>query len=56
MFTKISARLLNFFPSADFNWLISNNLTTEKEVPDFVNYIYFDCLLAVKPEAVNVIR
>jgi NitT/TauT family transport system substrate-binding protein len=37
-------------------WMISNNLTTEKQVPDFLNYIYADGLKAVKPEAVNIIR
>ena len=37
-------------------WMIKNNLTTEKKVPDFVNYIYIDGLKAVKPEAVNIIR
>jgi NitT/TauT family transport system substrate-binding protein len=37
-------------------WMISNNLTTEKQVPDFVNYMYVDGLKAVKPEAVNIIR
>lgn len=37
-------------------WMISNNLTTEKEVPFFNDYIYEDALKAVKPEAVNIIR
>jgi NitT/TauT family transport system substrate-binding protein len=37
-------------------WMISNSLTTEKQVPDFLNYIYADGLEAVKPEAVNIIR
>ena len=37
-------------------WMIKNNLTSEKQVPDFSNYIYFDGLRAVKPEAVNIIR
>ena len=37
-------------------WMIKNNLTTEKKVPDFVNYIYIDALQAIKPEAVNIIR
>jgi ABC-type nitrate/sulfonate/bicarbonate transport system substrate-binding protein len=37
-------------------WLISNNLTTEKQVPFFNDYIYEDALKAVKPEAVNIIR
>ena len=37
-------------------WMISANLTVEKETPDFVNYIYLDGLEAVKPEAVNIIR
>jgi NitT/TauT family transport system substrate-binding protein len=37
-------------------WMIKNNLTKEKQVPDFVNYIYTDGLKTVKPEAVNIIR
>ena len=37
-------------------WMISNNLTTEKQVPDFLDYIYEDPLKAVKPGAVNIIR
>lgn len=36
-------------------WMINNNLTTEKEVPNFPHYIYRDGLEAVKPEAVNII-
>jgi NitT/TauT family transport system substrate-binding protein len=37
-------------------WMIKNNLTREKQIPDFVNYIYVDGLKAVKPEAVKIIR
>jgi NitT/TauT family transport system substrate-binding protein len=37
-------------------WMISNQMTTEKRVPDFLNYIYEDGLKAIKPEAVNIIR
>jgi len=37
-------------------WMIKNNLTNEKQVPDFRNYIYLDGLKAVKPQAVNIIR
>ena len=37
-------------------WMINNNLTSEKEVPDFLDYIYTDGLEAIKPEAVNIIR
>jgi len=37
-------------------WMIKNNLTTEKQIPDFMNYIYVDGLKAVKPEAVKIIR
>jgi NitT/TauT family transport system substrate-binding protein len=36
-------------------WLINNNLTTEKQVPDFLDYIYMDGLEAVKPNAVNIV-
>ncbi len=37
-------------------WMISNGLTTEKQVPNFLNYIYIDGLKAIRPEAVNIIR
>jgi NitT/TauT family transport system substrate-binding protein len=37
-------------------WMIKNELTTEKNMPNFVDYIYEDGLRAVKPEAVNIIR
>jgi len=37
-------------------WMINNNLTKEKNVPDFLDYIYEDDLKAIKPEAVNIIR
>ncbi len=37
-------------------WMIKNKLTDEKTVPDFLTYIYFEGLKAVKPEAVNIIR
>jgi NitT/TauT family transport system substrate-binding protein len=37
-------------------WMIKNNLTTQKTVPDFADYIYVDGLKAVRPEAVNIIR
>jgi len=37
-------------------WILRNNPTTEKTVPDFLNYIYEDSLKTVKPEAVSIIR
>ena len=37
-------------------WMIKNNLTTQKNVPNFMDYIYEDGLRAVKPEAVDIIR
>lgn len=37
-------------------WMIKNLMTAEKEVPNFVQYIYVDGLKAVKPEAVNIIH
>ena len=35
-------------------WMISNNLTTEKTVPNFLDFIYADGLKAVKPGAVSI--
>jgi NitT/TauT family transport system substrate-binding protein len=37
-------------------WMIKNNLTSEKTVPDFGKFIYVDGLKAVKPKSVNIIR
>jgi NitT/TauT family transport system substrate-binding protein len=37
-------------------WMIKNNLTTEKQVPVFANFINENGLKAVRPEAVNIIR
>ncbi|MBI4267841.1 MAG: NrtA/SsuA/CpmA family ABC transporter substrate-binding protein [Chloroflexi bacterium] len=35
-------------------WLISSNQTGEKEVPNFLDYIYADSLKSVKPAAVRI--
>jgi len=37
-------------------WMINNNLTSEKTIPDFRDYIYTEGLERVKPDAVNIIR
>jgi len=37
-------------------WMIKNNLTSETEVPNFLDYIYVGGLEAVKPDAVNIIQ
>lgn len=37
-------------------WMIKNNLTAEKQVPDFLDYVYIEGLKAVRPDAVNIIR
>jgi ABC-type nitrate/sulfonate/bicarbonate transport system substrate-binding protein len=37
-------------------WLIANNLTTERSVPDFLHNIYEDALKKVTPDAVRIIR
>lgn len=35
-------------------WMIKNNLTAEKTVPDFTDYIYTQGLREVKPDSVNI--
>ena len=35
-------------------WMINNNLTNEKTLPYFRDYIYTKALEKVKPEAVNI--
>lgn len=37
-------------------WVMSNNLTAEKSVPDFLRYTNESALRAITPEAVNIIR
>jgi len=36
-------------------WMISNNLTTEKNIPNFKNYAYTEGLEEIRPESVNII-
>jgi NitT/TauT family transport system substrate-binding protein len=36
-------------------WAIKNNLTNATEVPNYLDYIYFDALKGVKPEAIGII-
>lgn len=38
------------------HWTISENLTTEKAIPNFKEYIYIGGLQAVKPEAVGIVK
>ena len=37
-------------------WMISNNLTDQTAVPNFINFIYIEGLNAVKPESMNLIH
>jgi ABC-type nitrate/sulfonate/bicarbonate transport system substrate-binding protein len=37
-------------------WMISSNSTTEKNIPDFIKYVYLDGLQKVEPSAVNIIH
>lgn len=37
-------------------WMIENNLTSEKAVPNFLDDIHEDTLKSIKPEAVRIIR
>jgi NitT/TauT family transport system substrate-binding protein len=37
-------------------WMIENQRTTKTTMPTFLDYLYLDGLLKVKPEAVNIIR
>ncbi len=37
-------------------WAVNNNITSEKTIPYFQDYIYTKGLKEVKPEAVNIIR
>jgi NitT/TauT family transport system substrate-binding protein len=37
-------------------WAIENRMTIKTKSPNYLDYIYFDALNALKPEAVNIIR
>jgi NitT/TauT family transport system substrate-binding protein len=37
-------------------WMIGNNLTSERQLPNFLDYVYEDSLKAIKPDAVKIIR
>lgn len=37
-------------------WAIQNNLTDATEVPNYLDYIYIDALLEVRPEAIGIIH
>lgn len=37
-------------------WLIDNNLTSQTQIPDFINYIHAESLDSIKPGAVSIIR
>jgi ABC-type nitrate/sulfonate/bicarbonate transport system substrate-binding protein len=37
-------------------WIITNNLTNQTFLPDFLNYVYLKGLSSVKPESVNVVN
>lgn len=48
------AMLITFEDQA--RWRIENNLTDKATVPNFLDFIYWDALETVKPEAVGIIR
>ena len=37
-------------------WAIKGGLTAQRSVPNYLDFIHFDALMAVKPEAVRVLR
>ncbi len=41
---------------AEARWAINNKLTDKIEVPNYLDYIYYDALEEVKPEAIGIIR
>jgi NitT/TauT family transport system substrate-binding protein len=40
---------------SEARWMISNNLTNQTAIPNFVDYIYLEGLMSIKPESVNII-
>jgi NitT/TauT family transport system substrate-binding protein len=41
---------------AEARWAIQNKFTSAVKVPDYSEFIHTGALLAIKPEAVNIIR
>lgn len=41
---------------SESKWAISRNLTLNRKIPNYLDLMYLDGLLKVKPEAVNIIR
>jgi len=41
---------------AEARWAIKNKLTDKIEIPNYLDYIYYDALEEVRPEAVGIIR
>ncbi|MFC1907771.1 ABC transporter substrate-binding protein [Chloroflexota bacterium] len=41
---------------AEARWAIRNKLTDKTDVPNYLDYIYYDALEEVKPEAIGIIR
>jgi NitT/TauT family transport system substrate-binding protein len=41
---------------SEARWMMTNNLTNQTSIPDFLNYLYIEGLSSVKPGSVNVIR
>jgi NitT/TauT family transport system substrate-binding protein len=37
-------------------WLLKGGLTVRKDMPNYLDFIYTEGLLAVKPEAVRILR
>jgi NitT/TauT family transport system substrate-binding protein len=41
---------------SEARWMMTNSLTNQTSIPDFLNYLYIEGLSSVKPGSVNVIR
>jgi ABC-type nitrate/sulfonate/bicarbonate transport system substrate-binding protein len=39
---------------SEARWLISNNLTNQTTIPNFINYVYVNGLASVRPESVTI--
>ncbi len=49
-------RLLLFPGRNGLRWARNNNFTTEKTIPDLLDYVHVDGLKSVRLEALNIIR
>ena len=55
-FNVILSQFLITILENEARWTIQNKLTINTKIPNYLNFIYFDALTKIKPEAVTIIH